>query len=128
MISTILEIFVLLSLTFETCILHFLLRFICNFTNVDHYTNSYQPLKRIRTEQITIYTWIRPVTSLEHQEGRRVFWEGPQAFELCPIVLNDVQHIFPGEEKNFSGAASPPLITGLTWTMVRRASCGRNAK
>jgi len=41
-----------------------------------------------------------------HQEGRRVFWEGPKIFELCPIVLNDVQHIFPG-----GGEAL--LVTGL---------------
>jgi len=27
----------------------------------------------------------RPVTSLWHQEGRRVFWEEPKFFELCPI-------------------------------------------
>ena len=44
---------------------------------------------------------IRPVTTLGHQEGRRVFWEGPKVFELCPIVLNDVQHIFPGGRKFF---------------------------
>jgi len=36
-----------------------------------------------------------PVTSLGHQEGRRVFREGPKIFELCPIFLNYVQHIFP---------------------------------
>ena len=38
----------------------------------------------------------RPVTSLGHQEERRVFWEGPKFFELCPIVSNHDQHIFPG--------------------------------
>jgi len=27
----------------------------------------------------------RPVTSLEHKEGRRVFLEGPNFFKLCPI-------------------------------------------
>jgi len=31
---------------------------------------------------------VRPVTSLEHQGGQRVFWEGPKFFKLCPIVLN----------------------------------------
>ena len=36
----------------------------------------------------------RPVTSLGHRAGRRVFWEGPKFFKLCPIVLNYVQHIF----------------------------------
>jgi len=49
------------------------------------------------------YTYVsnRPVTSVGHQEGRRVFWEGPKFFELCPIVLNDVQHIFLGGAKIF---------------------------
>jgi len=45
--------------------------------------------------------WSRPVTSLGHQEGRRVFSEGPKVFKLCPIVSNYVQHIFPGGEKIF---------------------------
>jgi len=36
----------------------------------------------------------RPVTSLGHQVGRRVFWKGPKFFKLCPILLNYVQHIF----------------------------------
>jgi len=58
----------------------------------------------------------RPVTSSWHQEGRRVFWEGPKFFELCPIVLDYVQHIFPGGTKNFLGWLRPlvaPLVTGL---------------
>ena len=43
---------------------------------------------------------VRSVTSLGRQEGRRVFREGPKFFELCPIFLNYVQHIFPeGGEK-----------------------------
>ena len=53
----------------------------------------------------------RPVTSLGHQERGRVFWEWPKFFELCPIVLNDVQHIFQGGEKfsrgNFTPCAPP---------------------
>ena len=44
---------------------------------------------------------IRPVTSLGHQEGRRVFWEGLNFFELCPIVANCIQHIFPEGRKIF---------------------------
>jgi len=32
----------------------------------------------------------RPVTSLRQQERRRVFWEGPNFFELCPVLLNYV--------------------------------------
>jgi len=58
----------------------------------------------------------RPVTSLGHQEGRRVFREGPKFLELCPKFLNYVQHIFPGGAKNFLGALlppAPPLVTSL---------------
>ena len=50
----------------------------------------------------------RPVTSLWHQEGRRVFWEGPKCFGLCPIIWNYVQHIFPRGEKFFLGGFAPP--------------------
>jgi len=70
---------------------------------------------------IDVFTWMRrPVTSLEHQEGRRFFWEGPNFFELCPIVSSYVQHIFPGSATIFLGWASPPLVTGL-W--IRMISC-----
>jgi len=55
----------------------------------------------------------RPVTSLGHPEGRRVFWEGPKFFELCPVVSNDDQHIFPGGANNFLRGIRPPLVTGL---------------
>jgi len=47
---------------------------------------------------------------LGHQEGRRVFWEGRKIFELCPIVLNDVQHIFPGGGENFSRGGFAPWL------------------
>jgi len=43
----------------------------------------------------------RPLTSLEHQEGRRVFWERSKFFEICPIFWNYIQHIFPGGRKFF---------------------------
>jgi len=60
----------------------------------------------------------RPVTSLGHQEGRRVFWEGPKFFELCPIVSHYILSIFAGGGENFSRGTSPPLVTGLLgwWT------------
>ena len=52
----------------------------------------------------------RPITSLGHQVGRRILWEGPKLFKLCPIVLNYVQHIFPsGDGKNW-GALPPPWL------------------
>ena len=53
--------------------------------------------------------YYRPVTSRGHKEGRRVFREGPKYFELCPIVLNYVRHIFPGGAKFFLGGAPPWL-------------------
>jgi len=59
------------------------------------------------------YVSRRPVTSLGQQEGRRVFQEGPNFFELCPIFLNYVQHIFTGGEKNFLGGGFAYLVTGL---------------
>jgi len=50
----------------------------------------------------------RPVTSLGHEAGRRLFWEGPKFFKLCPTVLNYVQHIFPGGAKKIFGGFRPP--------------------
>ena len=54
----------------------------------------------------------RPVTSLGHQGWRRVFWEGPELFKLCRIVLNYPQRIFPGGRKIFQGRFAP-LVAGL---------------
>jgi len=51
----------------------------------------------------------RSVISLDHQEGRRVFWDGSKFFELRPIILIDVQYIFPGGTKHFLGGATAPL-------------------
>ena len=53
------------------------------------------------------------VTSLGHQVGRRVFWEGPKLFKLCPMVLNYVQHIFPGGGEKNVGGSSPPVQCAL---------------
>ena len=62
-----------------------------------------------------------PVTSLGHQDGRRVFREGPKFFELCPIVLNYVQHIFPRGAKNFLGGFAPLYPPGYGPGCVRYA-------
>jgi len=53
------------------------------------------------------YTQAR--NQLETPEGQKVFREGPTFFELCPIFLNYVQKIYPGEEEKFSRWASLPL-------------------
>jgi len=50
----------------------------------------------------------RPLTSLGHQDGRRIFREAPKLFELCGIFLKNVQHIFPGGRKVFLGRFRPP--------------------
>jgi len=62
----------------------------------------------------------RPVTNLGHQEGRRVFREGPKFFEQCPIFLNYVQHIFQGGEKFLGGLRLPcsPLVQGPAWSYL----------
>jgi len=52
----------------------------------------------------------RPVTNLERQVGRSVFWDGPKCFKPYAIVLYYVQHIFPEGEKKFAGGWT--LITG----------------
>jgi len=43
----------------------------------------------------------RPVTSLEHQGRRRVFWEGSKFFKLCPTLFSK------GEEKFFRWVSPP---------------------
>jgi len=59
----------------------------------------------IRSERKLTLTCIkiRPVTSLGHQGGQRVFWEGPKFFKLCP------RHFSRWGEK-FLGEASPPCL------------------
>jgi len=44
----------------------------------------------------------RPVTNFGHQEGRRVFLEGTEFFELCPIVSKYIKQIFPGGGRTIS--------------------------
>ena len=58
---------------------------------------------------------IRSVTSLGHQGWRRVFWEEPTFFKLCPIVFNYAQQIFPGGRNGLLRGFAPlsPLVTGL---------------
>jgi len=58
---------------------------------------------------------IRPVTSLGHQEGRRVFRDGLKIFEICPIFSNYIQHIFSVGRNVCIGFSPPcaPLVTGL---------------
>ena len=55
-----------------------------------------------------------PANSLGHQVGRRVFSEGPKLFQQCQIVLNYVQHIFPGGKrekfKGLSHLRAPPWL------------------
>jgi len=39
--------------------------------------------------------------------GAKNFREGPKVFELCPIILNNVEHIFPGRQKILYGGLRP---------------------
>jgi len=41
--------------------------------------------------------------------GAMSFLRGAKIFELCPIVLNVVQHVLTREKKNFPRGASLPL-------------------
>ena len=53
--------------------------------------------------------------SLGHQGRRKVIWEWTNLFKLCAILLNNVQHIFPGGTKIFQGGLrpiAPPLGYG----------------
>jgi len=53
----------------------------------------------------------RPVISLGHQKGRRVFRQGPKFFELCPIFIKLCPTHFSRRGKNFIGenfSAPPP--------------------
>jgi len=52
--------------------------------------------------------------------GAKSFLRGAQIFEVCPILLNYVQHIFPGDDTNFLQGANSSLVTGLV--AVRRIS------
>jgi len=54
----------------------------------------------------------RPVTNFGHQEEESVFREGLKFFELCPVLLNYVEHIFPVGAKIFLGSFAPQ-VTGL---------------
>jgi len=64
---------------------------------------------------------LRPVTSLGHQVGRRVFSEGPKFFELpaCTVVLNYAQHIFLRVTKKILGVVKPPVY-GPDCTVLER--------
>jgi len=63
----------------------------------------------------------RPVTSLGQQEG------GEELCERGPKFLNYVQHIFPGEAKNFAGGLLPP-VTGLVCGKAQQVTEGQSRK
>jgi len=69
----------------------------------------------------------RHLTSLGHQGVRRVFLEGPNFFEQYPVVLNFVQHVFPGEKKNFPRGLLPPapLVTVLASLHIVQTRSGQ---
>jgi len=64
------------------------------------------------TRQSYSLVYSRPATSMGHQGGRRVLWEGLEFFKLCLRVLNDVLHIFHVGRKVLQNGASPPCAPG----------------
>ena len=52
-------------------------------------------------------TSIQACNQLGTPGGAKSFLGGAKFFELCPVVLNDVQHIFPGGSKIFLGGFWP---------------------
>jgi len=73
------------------------------YLNTTNYDN--EVIRQAQMPPHTVYN--RSITSLGRQ-GRRVFREGPKFFELCPIFLNFVQHIF------LEGACPPWLRAWCT--------------
>jgi len=73
-----------------------------------HVTNSVHFAKLAYLIHLVCVT-DRPVTSLGHQGGRRVFWEGDKFFKLCPIVSKYVRHIFSRGGEIFSRGGFAPL-------------------
>ena len=63
----------------------------------------------------------RPVTSLAHQAVRKVFWERSKFLNLCPIVLNYTQCIFPGGDNFCRGASLRPKWL-LDWATTSRTA------
>ena len=61
-------------------------------------------------------SWTRPVTSLGHQGGRRVFWEGPKFLKLCPT------HFSRGWRKKLQGVLISPGY-GPAWNIGKFFSC-----
>jgi len=62
---------------------------------------TYNQKQETKSCFVNLMVGCRPVTSLGHPEGRKVFWEGTKFFQLCPIILNYVQHIVQWEKKIF---------------------------
>ena len=63
---------------------------------------------QIRFANMENYLIPGPQPAWDTRWGRRVFWEWPNFFKLCPILSNYVQHIFPVVAKNFVGERRPP--------------------
>ena len=81
---------------------------------------SFQCLQKPHYQLVTV----KPVTSLGHQVGRGVCWEGPKFSKLCPKFLNYFQHIFPAGPKIFRGSsplsAQDSVVTSTrSWWMQK---------
>jgi len=61
--------------------------------------------------------WVRHrlVTSVGHQEGRRISWEGPKFFELCPTHFSRGANMFLG---GFSPLLPSGYGPGSSWYLI----------
>jgi len=83
------------------------------FVRVSHYAKSQSCVKAVspylrqrrgiglRSRSLLRHAMCQARNQLGTPGGRRVFWEWPKFFKLCPILSNYVQHIFPGGRKIF---------------------------
>jgi len=67
-------------------------------------------------------THFQALNQLGTAGGAESFLRGAQFFELCPIVLNNVQHIFSRGEKNFLGGAYPHWLRACSLPVSSRIS------
>jgi len=79
------------------------------------YGNSLKNVLRWQQGFFSHRVKVRPVTSLGHQEGRRVFREGPKFFELCPTHLSrGAKILLRGDPSPYPPGYGPGKSMGLT--------------
>ena len=65
------------------------------------------------------YMWTRPVTRMGHYAGRRVFWEGPKFFKLCPTFFQEGEKCCRGESPPAPYSCGPAeSLSSSSWFLV----------